>query len=224
MGRIDVDKLDLDDFRKREAYIQMELYRAAKDAIPQSQFQESKSSVEAIIPEMPMLIDHKKKKADLVVFATSHSSRTTLLVVECKQRALTTFGRTYASAAQQARAYAKRLGAKYFAVYDGWLFLVFRDIFPYLIGIFNPEIDKTLTAEMVTDLFVGLMEYEVRNKSDRLARLPKVLDPRLVKRTILPSIANRLVRLQPMAETQKMDEKQIKAQVSIVLADWLKGF
>jgi hypothetical protein len=221
--QMNVDKLDLDDLRKREAYIQRELYRVAKEAVPQSQFQESKSSAEAVIPEMPMLINGKKKWADLVVFARSYSSRSTLLVVECKERPLTTFERTYASAAQQARAYAKTLGAKYFAVYDGWLLLVFRDISPYLIGIFNAEIDRTLTAQMVSDLFVGLMEYNYYNRSDRLARLPKVLDPTLAKRRILPSIANRLATLQLKTnKTQEVDKKQLQAQTRMLLGDWLK--
>jgi hypothetical protein len=84
MNQLDVLNLDLDNLKKREAYIVMEFYRVAKDAMTISRFDETKTAVEAIIPEMPLDGD---KKADLVVFTKAEyaGSRKVLLVVECKQ-------------------------------------------------------------------------------------------------------------------------------------------
>lgn len=215
-GQLDLDQLDLTKLKKREAYIVMEFYRAAKDALPSSQFQ--KLSVEAIIPEMPLNGD---KKADLVVFTRDEYSRRTLLVVECKQRPLTTFGRTYATATSQAWEYAKRLSARFLAVYDGWLLFVFRTSDPYLVGVYSVEIDKGLSASMLANLFVGLMEYHYSGRSQKLDLLPKPVDPDLLKRRILPSIARRLAAQYTRSAKTQVKDEEISAQARRLLKDWI---
>jgi len=208
---------DIEAVKKREAYIAMEFYRVAKDALGRSTFPDTRSLLDAVLPEVPL----DDQRVDLVILGKAYDRRMVLLVVECKQRPLTTFGRSYANATRQAWHYADKLDSKFFAVFDGWLVFIFRRFHPYLVGVYNAELEKELTDSMIADLFVGLMEYEYRNKSERLSRLPKPRDPELLKRRILPSIARSVVRrtLQDARE-RELDEKAIETRAHELLEHW----
>mgnify|MGYP001141015722 CR=1 FL=1 len=142
--------------------------------------------------------------------------------MECKQRPLTAFGRSYANATRQAWSYSKDLDSAFFAIYDGWLILVFRRTPPYLIGVYNAELQTELTDSFASDLFIGLMEYSYRNKSERLSRLPRPRDPELLKKRILPSVARSIERQQLRdAEAGEVDEKVAENGANRLLEQWL---
>jgi len=215
MQQVDVEKA-----KKRESYIASEFYRVAKGALKHSNFAETISSLEEILPEVPV----GDKKADIVIVGKQYDRRAILLVVECKQRALTAFGRSYATAIQQAWKYAENLDSRFFAVYDGWLIFTLQRYSPYLIGAYNAELEKELTDSMASELFVGLMEYAYRSKSDKLSRLPRPRDPELVKRKILPSIARSIARheLQHVG-VGEVDEKSVENKARQLIEQWVKN-
>jgi len=199
----------------------MEFYRVSKDALSRSTFQAARASLEAVLPEVPF----DDKRADLVIVGRYYDQRAVLLVVECKQRPLTSFGRSYGNAAKQAWHYAKKLNSQFFAVYDGWLIFIFRLQHPYLVGVYNAELEKELTDSMAAELLVGLMEYQYSNKSERLTRLPKPRDPELLKQRILPSIAKSVVRQTVIdAQGKQLDEKSVETQARELLEQWNKRF
>ena len=212
-------KLDIEGAKKREAYIDAEFYRVAKNALAASKFLETRSYVQEVLPEVPVA----GKKADIVVLGKEYERTHVLLVVECKQRPLASFGKSYANACKQAWRYSKGLDSAFFAIYDGWLVFVFRRIFPYLVGVYNAELEKELTEKFASSLFVGLMEYSYRSSSQRLDSLPPPRDPQLLKKRILPFLAKTVERqrLYDSAPGQP-DEKTVQEAGRKVLEVWLE--
>jgi len=172
--------------RKREAFISYELYRLFKNAISLGlTYQETKCEFKDVISEFPV----DGKRADLVVFASRYGRRVEpFLVIEVKVRALDRPGPSMANAVRRVLSYTKRLSPAltlFFAVYDGWTLLTFRDVTPYLI-----KACGTITDQYkATDLLTGLEEYGYRGKSDSLNNLPKHPDPEFLLKRIMPSVA-----------------------------------
>lgn len=215
-----MSKLDIESVKKLEAYIDAEFYRAAKNALAASQFPETRSYVEEVLPQVPVA----DKKANIVVLEKRYEITHALLVVECKQRPLTAFGKSYANACTQAWRYSKSLDSAFFAIYDGWLIFVFQRIPNYLVGVYNAELEKELTDKFVSNLFIGLMEYAYRNKSQRLDSLPAPRDPVLLKKRILPLVARSVARQELHdAGPGEPDEKAVENSARKVLEEWMKN-
>jgi hypothetical protein len=104
----------------REAPIHFELYRHLKNNLPSDIFEGIKFV--DVIPEIPV----DGKAADLVIEAFVGEMRTKFLVLEVKRRTkdgLTIFG---SPAEEQAKEYARKLGAIYYAITDGQGLRLFR--------------------------------------------------------------------------------------------------
>lgn len=183
--------------KKKEAYIVAELYRLVKNAISHALvYQETKCEFSEVIPEFPVA----ERRADLVVFASRYGrTPEPFLVVETKVRAYSRPGPSAAAATRSARAYAQKLNmlpSHFFATYDAWNLLVFRDIPPYLIGAFGPISNE----HQIRNLLMGLEEYYYKGKSDLLNNLPTPADPEFLVRRVLPSVAG--------AFTKEPEDKQ----------------
>jgi len=62
-------ELDVESMKKREAYIKMEFCRIARNALSSSTFSETSSSVEEVLPEVPV----GDKKADIVLLGKHYN-------------------------------------------------------------------------------------------------------------------------------------------------------
>ena len=181
----------IEEGRRKEAYIRAELYRFIKNAISRGlAYRETKCEFIDIIPEFPI----GKERADLVVLAVKYGGRPQpYLVLETKVRAYFRPGPSAVRATRTARSYAEKLDmlpSYFFATYDGWTLFVFRDISPYLIGVYGPVTNES----HIENLLLGLEEYSYKGKSDLLNNLPKPADPDFIARRVLPSIARQFVQ------------------------------
>ena len=173
----------------REPAIRAELYRVLKNSIERDiSFGDSRISGLAV--EYPI----DGKKADLVVFYQYNllPAEYAFLIIETKGR------RKYpatplAKATRQAMKYAEKLNSIFFAVYDGWNFLLFEMSRPYLIKLSNfLRIDESIAR----NLLLGLLEFrQKRYEAESLEGLPKVADGWSFWQTILPSIAKSLASI-----------------------------
>jgi len=140
------------------------------------------------------------EKADLVVFfryvptfvppSRVVGSEKALLVIETKSR-FKYASKPLGKATAQVMNYAKELDCRFFAVYDGWNFILFETIRPYLIKLSNfHRMDESIAGNLLT----GLLEYyqKGRHEAKTLDLLPKVADGWSFWQTILPSIAKSL--------------------------------
>jgi hypothetical protein len=85
--------------------------------------------------------------------------------------------------------YAKKLNCNFFAVYDGWNFLLFETSSPYLIKSCNfLKVDETIAR----NLLLGLLEFDQnRHRTLTLKYLPKVPDGWFFQQQFYPSSQNR---------------------------------
>lgn len=176
---------EIEKARAREAYICYEFYRLVKSALLRGvDYPDSKCKFTEVLPEFRV----EKGRADLVVFASKYGGAPQpYLVIETKVRALSRPGPSVAAATRKARSYAEKLNmiSGFFATYDGWLLLIFRDVPPYLIGAYG-----TITNEYeVGYLLKGLEECSYKNKFDLLSSLPKAADREFLIKRIFPSVA-----------------------------------
>lgn len=176
---------EIEKARAREAYICYELYRLVKSALLRGvDYSDSKCKFTEVLPEFPV----EKGRADLIVFASKYGGAPQpYLVIETKVRAFSRPGPSVAAAIRKARSYAERLNmiSDFFATYDGWLLLIFRDVQPYFIGAYS-----TLTNEYeVENLLKGLEECSYKKKFDLLNSLPKAPDREFLIKRIFPSVA-----------------------------------
>lgn len=173
---------------RKEPEIRAELYRVLKNSIEKGisldNFRISKLAVEYPI---------NGKKADLVVFfhAPSSSYDSALLTIETKGR------RKYpamslARASKQVMNYSKKLSCSFFAVYDGWNFLLFHKYHPHLLKLSSIlHFDESIAR----NLLLGILEHHRNEKSESLKLLPKIPDGWSFQQTILPSIAKMLASI-----------------------------
>ena len=192
-------KPDINIIKKKEAYIEAELYRVLKNSLALVAKYPSSFVLQDVVPQYPV----NDKKADLVVMGTFYRDTEPLLVIETKQRVYTREGPSYANAVKQAKKYAEHLDAKYFGIYDGWMLMLFDSNSPYLISIYNAQIETRLNEEFAKKLLTGLLDLRYSNKKDELDRLTKFGDADFLWKKILPSIAKMFIKYQ----LQKVEEK-----------------
>ena len=173
----------------REPAIRAELYRVLSNAIERD-ISFGGYTISSPAVEYPI----NGKKVDLVVFYQYIQLPTdyTFLVIETKGR------RKYpaaplAKATKQVMNYAKKLNSIFFAVYDGWNFLLFEMSRPYLIKLSNfLHIEESIAR----NLLLGLLEFrQKRYEAKTLDLLPKVADGWSFWQRILPSIAKSLASI-----------------------------
>jgi len=80
----------VNELKKKESYVQCEVYRIFKNAI-KSEVKYSKGSYQEVfpevIPEVPIKVEEgKEERADLVVFSQQYGSFKPKLIIETKQR------------------------------------------------------------------------------------------------------------------------------------------
>ena len=205
----------------KEPAIRAELYRVLKNAIERDvrvgHYKVTSPAVEYSV---------NGEKADLVIFfkyvpTYAPSSRAVgpenpLLVIETKSRFKHPSG-PLGKATEQAMNYAKKLQSRFFALYDGWNFLLFETVSPYLIKLSNfHRMDESIGRNLLT----GLLEYYLRGRFEAktLDLLPKVADGWSFWQTILPSIAKSLATITTPEITEAW--KKLKGQwFSIIQRD-----
>jgi len=171
--------------KERESYISFELYCLLRSAILGGLiYEDSKCEFKEVIPEYPI----GDKRADLVVFATRYSKHIEpFLVIEVKRRVYARPGLSIAMAIKRALSYARAMRVAitpFFAVYNGWELLIFRDITPYLIGAYAAICDR----DQAKNLLLGLEEFAYKSKREILEKLPKHRDPGFLLKRVMPSI------------------------------------
>lgn len=176
----------------KEPAIRAELYRVLKNSIQRGISCEDRK-ISRIAVEYPV----QGKKADLVVFHVSKSyneNQQPLIVIETKAR-FKHPAMPLARATKQAMDYAEKLRSVFFAVYDGWNFLLFMRRSPYLIKLSNfLHVDESIGR----NLLLGLLEFGYGwgiKRDETLERLPKIPDGWSFHQTILPSIAKSLASI-----------------------------
>lgn len=214
-------EVNIQDAKKKEAYIAMEFFRIAKNALNQSKSPEARTSLEEVLPEFSIGSGY----ADLLLLVKSYGKVAPWMIVECKQRTLTKPGVSYANAMMQAWKYAEILPVRFLAVYDGWLILVFQRVYPYLVGVYSCELDKDLNETMISDLLIGLMEHDYYGSqgSNRLSRLSKPHDLRFLEEKILPPISTKAVKRYGLTSKEQMDEKTVKNRSQQLLNEWIQN-
>jgi hypothetical protein len=160
-----------------------------------------------VIPEFQI---SKEDRVDLLITAEYYKNFRPFILFECKRRPFQMPGPSYARALyRQGMRYASKLDMQYLAVYDGWVIILAKRSYPFLLGIFDATMGGTLTPQMMRDLLAAVRELE-DNKSTQLKQLirssrPK--DPEFISRRVLPSIGKELVRGEkegvPIGETEK---------------------
>lgn len=150
------------------------------------------------------------KKADLVIFRQmTNPPDSAFLVIETKARRIYP-SLTLARATKQAMNYSKKLTCRYFAVYDGWNFLLFEMSSPYLIKVSNfLHMDESVAR----NLLYGLLEFDQnRYTAFTLNSLPKIPDGWSFHQTIMPPIAKLLA---------SVTTPQLEDSWKILLSQWL---
>ena len=202
--------------KRREPYISYDFYRVAKSALSYASYQPNGWVLNEVLPEVSAV----EGRVDLVIIGKQYQRDRILLIVECKQRVFNRPGPSYASATEQGWRYAKKLDSRFFLIYDGWMLLAFQRINPYLVGSYSAEIDNELNQDFVTNLLVGLMEFEYSNKTERLSRLPKIRDPDFLEKKILPSISKSVIRTRLEEANQPATPEVINEGAAKLLDLW----
>ena len=177
--------------KEKEACISFELYRLLRNAISRGLvYEDSKCEFRDVIPEFSI----GEKRADLIVFVTKYGrSIQPFLVVEVKARVYYRPGLSMAKAVKRALSYATELRATpmpFFAVYDGWELMIFRDVTPYLIGVYGSINDQ----DQAKNLLLGLEEFSYKTKKDLLNALPKHMDRDFLIKRVMPTVAKELAK------------------------------
>ena len=171
----------------KESATRAELYRVLKNVIEKG-VQVGDYEVTSPAVEYPV----NSEKADLVIFFMMFERRPekAFLAIETKSR-FKYPSKPLAKATAQVMNYANKLNCRFFAVYDGWNFLLFETIRPYLIKLSNFH---TMDESIAGNLLRGLLEYYQKgsHEAKTLDLLPKVRDGWSFWQIILPSIAKSL--------------------------------
>jgi len=174
---------------RKEPTIRAELYRVLKNSVEQGV-----SLGDYKVSDVAVEYSVNDKKADLVIFYhyIPRPANNAFLVIETKGRRIHP-APSLAGATKQVISYAEKLASRFFAVYDGWNFLLFKTSYPYLIRLSNfLHVDELIAR----NLLLGLLELnQTGHKTETLERLPKIPDAWSFHRSILPSIAKSLALL-----------------------------
>jgi len=172
--------------------------------------------VEYVIPEFSI----SGKRADLLIVARDYNNYRPYLLVECKRRATTRVGPSYATAVRQAMRYAKALPIAHFAVFDGWVMLLAKTSYPYLLGIYDARIPESLTPTLLRKILQGVRQLEKDNASEVLNSLQMSSGPRdpdFISSQVLKHIAKVVLR-------EPKGTQPDKGQIEILVKQWRGSF
>jgi hypothetical protein len=204
-----------------EAVISYELYRICRNTIAaDAQHQPIMEKIRSITPEgnfgepqpdgrfrvssetlwfkyiIPECRVSPKHIPDLLITVEEHGVFRPFILFECKRRPISRPGPSYAAAFYtQGMRYSHYLGMQYFAVYDGWVIILGTRSYPYLLGIFDAQIERTLTPNLIRDLLRAVRGLELSNHEylESLKHAARPADPKLLSQQVLPSIARKII-------------------------------
>jgi len=208
--------MELRKLKEEESYLKAELYRILKDAIG-SGFSVEPYKFIAVLPEVPV----DDEKADLVVF-TDMGVPKPFLIIETKRRTFDKPGVSLANAVKKTReVYVKKLEGRFYAVWDGWIMLIFKEAYPFLVDACNAEVGD-LTAEFGRTLLEGLADMSYRGDAKRLSQLPRIRDPAFVRRKIFPSVAKYFAQEWLRSTTREVSTQNIEDEKGRLINQWDK--
>jgi hypothetical protein len=171
-----------------------------------------------VIPEFKI---SDEDRVDLLITAEQYQTTRAFMLFECKRRPFQKPGPSYAHALhRQAMRYASKLDLQHVAVYDGWVIILAKRQYPFLLGILDAAIGDTLTPQLVRELLTSIRELE-NSKMDRLKQLqqssrPK--DPEFISRQVLPFIGKELTR----GEKPGPPSDEEKGKADYLVKQWRK--
>ncbi len=185
----------VNELKKKESYVQCEVYRIFKNAI-ESEVKYSKGSYQEVfpevIPEVPIKVEEgKEERADLVVFSQQYGSFKPKLIIETKQRVFDQPGKSLAAYSKKVKNYAEKLDAWHYVIYDGYYWFLFSWIHPYLIRVLTVEVEKNLDEKFAKDVLMAIAEISYTSERKYFKELDKypATDKDFIKRRIFPSLA-----------------------------------
>jgi hypothetical protein len=170
-------------------------------------------SIAEVVPEFKI---SEEDRADLLVTALEHNNTRPFLLIECKVRAVSRLGPSYANAFLQAARYAKALLLQHFAVFDGWILILGKSSYPYVLGIYDAKIPEALTPAFMRELLHGIRKFESENKTDELQTLQAHSSPRdteMISSQVLKPMARRIMWKEKGSEPDT-------TQVEILVKNW----
>jgi len=203
-----------------EEYVRSHLFCCFSNAIRRYVYYSSTKPAR-VLAEVPAGRD----KADLVVTTGSGRDELGLLLVECKRRILDKQGRKLGEASGQAARYATELRCPYFAVYDGRVFLLFRNESPFLIDVSEVSLEEVILGDFCFRLLANLLDqkYLVGALAKFLGHtaLPGISDKELFEKRVLPVVIRYILRNNNERAGPKMEEKELETRCSNLLPLWL---
>jgi len=184
------------EIREQESYIQFELYRVLKEYI----LKVSKNIFERSIFDMPNFKWEKNfgvypevrvngEWIDLLVAIDDDP----FLVIETKKRYKNETN-SISKKVLKTNSYAKKIGARYYAVCNGWILLLFSIYdYPYFLGVYGVEFSEAFAK----NLLLGLAKfYFGKRETDIFSNLPKVPDRFDLEKKIIPAVLNRYAKIE----------------------------
>lgn len=217
-----------------EAPISYELYRICRNAIeadascrsiiPQENFGQPRSDGKSLLSSERFWFKHiipecrvsPKHIPDLLITVEESGIFRPFILFECKRRPISRPGRSYAAAFYtQGMRYSHYLGMQYFAVYDGWVIILGTRSYPYLLGMFDAQIERTLTPSLIRDLLRAVRGLELSNPGylEALKLLSRPADPKLLSQQVLPSIARKIILSEKKGATIQTEKGAIDSLV-----------
>jgi len=183
-----------EELKKKESYIQCEVYRIFKNTIKYG-VKYSKDSYQEVflevIPEVPIKVEEgKEERADLVVFSQQYGNIKPKLIIETKQRVFNQPGKSLAAYSKKVKNYAEKLDVLYYVIYDSYYWFLFSRIDPYLIKVLTVEVEKNLDEEFAKNVLMAIAEISYTSERECFKELDKypAADKELIKRRIFPSL------------------------------------
>jgi len=186
----------IEGLKKKERYIQYEVYRIFKNAIKYGVTYAKDSYQEVfteIIPEVPIKVDEgREERTDLVVFSRQFGNLEPKLIIETKQRVFQQPGKSLAAYSRKVKNYAERLNVWYYAIYDGYYWFLFSRVDPLLlVKVLAIKVGETLDESFAKDVMMAVAEISYTNERRYFKELDRysIPDMEFIERKILPSLA-----------------------------------
>ena len=201
--------LDVKKLKELEPHVHFELYRVLKNYVDNVPVIDGELmgywKPEGVFAEVSV----DGERADLVITIKGAKP---FLVIETKRR-VKGEGASCAWKMMKAKGYAEKTNTRYYAVCNGWIFLLFHRFFwPYLVGVYGVEMKENFAM----NLFMGLAEYEHGRYMEKLNLLPAVPDVYDVEKKVIPPVAKRFV-----SEDKTKSSEEVMKEAEQLLKQWI---
>jgi hypothetical protein len=169
-----------------------------------------------VIPEFRI---SPKDRVDLLITVEESKNLRPFFLFECKRRPFQKPGPSYAKAIhRQAMRYAHALALQYYAVFDGWVIILGKRSYPFLLGIFDALIGDTLTPNLIRSILASVHDLENSKplQLESLIHTSRPRDPEFLSRQVLPFIAKGFV---PRKKGEAWSEIE-KGKVEYLVKEW----